>query len=186
MPGDIQKAYKITSDMLQGTFTYEDGYDFMKSLLSKNPYCSVVFSAFEYYDEKGKLLDAELTQNMSDEIMQGDLVGLIFEGAEGFTDIILGGSVEVLAKSLGGTIDSYIENIGGDIPNKAIEYLTGLAGINDGDGASIGDLVGYSGEAIAYGVDVATDIITDGVNYVTDNAIKGIKSGFNAIKSWLT
>lgn len=183
-PSSLKDAYTFTSHLLQGTLTLEDGYDIARSILSKNLYCSVIFSTFDYYSEKGEAFDAELTQNMSAEIMQGDLVGLVFEGAEGFVDGILGGSVEVLAKSLGGTIDSYLKDIGGDIPNKTVEYITGLFGINDGDGASIGDLVGYSGEAIAYGVDVATDIITDGVNFVTDNTIKGIKSGINAVKSW--
>ena len=175
VPGSIQDAYKITSGLLQGDLTLEDGWKTVSKILSTNSKLAVVCQTINYTFDKGLAREAEMNAELAEQIAQGDILGAIFDGAEGFTDCIIGGAIEVLGDVGGGMIDSAIDNI----PvvkgiNMIAEYGTGLLGWNDGDGYSIGGLVGHATEKISDGLDAATDFITDATDVVTDAITEGI------------
>ena len=126
----------------------------------------------------------EMEKQIYEQLSEGDVLGAVFDGAEGFIDTIIGGSVEVLGDVGGGVIDSAIDNI----PvvkgiNMLAEYGTGLLGWNEGEGYSVGGLVGEATEKVAEGIDIATDFITDTTDKVTDVITTGVKNGVGWVKS---
>ena len=58
-----------------------------------------------------------------------------------------------------------------------------MFGWNDGDGYSLGGLIGQTGESIAEGIDGITDIVTDATDVVTDAVTGGMKTGINWVNS---
>lgn len=186
VPSSYQDAYNITSGLIQGNLTLEDIWNTAKHTVSGNSKLAAIFETIEYTFEKGGARSDEMNRQILEQLKEGDIVGAILDFGEGFTDTIIAGSIEVLADVAGGAVDSFIDNI----PvikgiNKASEYLTGLIGLNDGDGYSAGGLIGLLGEGISDGIDKATDLITDATDVVTDAVTEGIKGGIKWVKSWL-
>lgn len=182
---DVMDAYEITSKMLQGEFTLKDGWETLSGILSKNTKLAVICETFNYTFEKGQARSEEMEAEMFDQFAEGDILGGIIDGAEGFIDTIIGGTVEVLGDVAGGVVDSAIDNI----PvvkgiNIVMENVTGWAGMNDGEGYSVGGLIGGATEVISDGLDKVTDAITDTTDQVTSAVTKGVKSGIKWVKSW--
>lgn len=185
VPSSLQTAYTLTSGILQGDLTLEEGWGAVTSILKKNSKLAIICETINYTFETGTARADEMEKEIYDQIAEGDVLGVVFDGAEGFVDTIIGGSVEVLGDVGGGLVDAAIDNI----PivkgiNKLAEYGTGLLGWNDGDGYSVGGLIGAGTEKLSEGLDIATDFITDATDVVTDAVTDGVKSGINWVKSW--
>lgn len=180
IPDSLEAIYNAVSGLAQGELTGDNIYEVAKELASKNPYISGVVEAFKYTFEKGLERDAEMMASIEEQLAEMDILGVGFEMAEGYIDIILGGSIECVCSVAGTTVDGII----GDIPfanalNHGIEYMTGL--MTGGEGATIGDFIGYGGDAISAGIDFATDVITDVTDVVTSAATSGVKK----VASWI-
>lgn len=185
VPSSLKTAYTLTSGILQGDLTLKEGWGAVTSILKKNTKLAVFCETINYTFEKGMDRSKEMDQELAEQISEGDILGALFDGAEGFIDTIIGGSIEVLGDIGGGALDAAIDNI----PivkgiNKLAEYGTGLLGWNDGDGYSVGGLIGAGTEKISDGLDIATDFITDATDVVTDAVTDGVKAGINWVKSW--
>ncbi len=185
VPSSLKTAYTLTSGILQGDLTVEEGWGAVTSILKKNTKLAVICESFNYTFETGIARSEEMEKEMYEQLREGDILGMVFDGAEGFVDTIIGGSIEVLGDVGGGLVDSAIDNI----PivkgiNKLTEYGTGLLGWNDGDGYSVGGLIGAGTEKISEGLDVVTDVITDATDVVTDAVTDAAKAGFKWVKSW--
>lgn len=185
VPDALQDAYTITSGLLQGDLTFEEGWDVVKNVLSENTTLAVICETLDYTFKTGMERSEEMDRQIAEQLAEGDIAGAVFDGAEGFIDTIIGGSIEVLGDVGGGAIDGAIDNI----PivkglNMLTEYGTGLLGWNDGEGYSIGGLLGGATEKLAEGLDYATDVITDVTNVVTDAVTDGVKAGINWVKGW--
>lgn len=182
---DLKDAYEITSKILQGEFDLKEAWDVFTDITKKNTKLAIFCETINYTFETGMARDAEMQAEIEAQLREGDVLGAVFDGAEGFVDTIIGGTVEVLGDVGGGLVDGAIDNI----PvvkgiNKLVEYGTGLWGWNDGNGYSVGGLIGEAAEKVSVGLDAATDFITDATNVVTDAVTDGVKSGINWVKSW--
>ena len=185
VPESLQEAYIITSGMLQGNLTFEEGWEVAKSVLSNNTKLSVICETFDYAFKKGAERSEEMERQMEEQLREGDILGVTFDLAEGFVDTIIGGSVDVLGDVAGTAVDNLIDKtriIKGI--NKVVEYGTGVLGCNDGDGYSIGGLIGETAEVVSEGIDIVTDVITDTTDIVTDAVTDGIKTGVKWVTSW--
>lgn len=182
VPGSLEKAYQFTSDLLQGELTFESFWDVGKSISKASPYVSAVFEAFEYTFDTGIARSDEMQAELEAQIKEGDILGVVFDGAEGFVDTIIGGTVECVCSLAGNTVDAFIGDIPvvGGIIDEGVKYITGMIS-PDGSEYSIGDFVSAGGEAISAGLDFATDVITD----VTDVVTSGITSGVKGVCSWV-
>lgn len=185
VPGSLQNAYTITSGILQGNLTLEEGWGAAKSILSKNSKFAVICETLNYTFETGTNRSEEMERQVLEQLGEGDILGAAFDGAEGFIDCIIGGSVDVLGDVGGGAVDAVID----EIPvvrgiNKLAEYGTGLLGWNGGEGYSVGGLIGATAEKISEGLDAVTDVATNAIDFVTDTVTDGFKSGVNWVKSW--
>lgn len=185
VPSSLQDAYSLTSGILQGDLTLKEGWDVAKHILSKNTKLAVICETLDYTLETGSARADEMNRQVYEQIGEGDVLGAILDGSEGFVDTIIGGSIEVLGDVGGGALDAVIDNI----PvvkglNMLTEYGTGLLGWNDGEGYSIGGLIGGATERISEGIDYVTDIITDTTDVITDAVTTGVKTGINWVKSW--
>lgn len=176
VPGTLKDAYTITSGLLQGNIKIEECWDTAKHVISSNPKLAVVCEMVDYALDRGEKRSQEMERQMLEQLKEGDFLGTVFEGAEGFVDTIVGGTIEVLGNAVGNTVDSIpvVENI-----SQLVEYGTGVFGLNDGEGYSLGGLIGQTGESIAEGIDVVTDVVTDATDIVTDAMTDGIKTGIN-------
>lgn len=185
IPDTLKDSYTLTSGILQGDLTLEDCWDVAKNILPKKTEIVAICETLEYTFETGAVRNKEMERELLDQIKEGDFLGAAFDGAEGFVDIIIGGSVEVLGDLAGGYVDSKIDNM----PvikgiNLLTEYATGLLGWNEGEGYSVGGLIGAATEKVSEGIDAATDFITDATDVVTDAITDGAKAGINWVKSW--
>lgn len=182
VPGSLEKAYAFTSDLLQGKLSAESFWDVGKAMAKASPYVSGVFEAFEYTFDKGIARSDEMQAELEAQIMEGDILGAVFDGAEGFIDTIIGGTVECVLSVAGNTVDAIIGDIPvvGGIIDEGVKYITGMI-TPDGEEYSIGDFVSAGGEAISAGIDYATDVITD----VTDVVTSGITAGVKGVCSWV-
>lgn len=185
VPSSLQDAYTLTSGILQGDLTLKEGWDVAKHILSENTKLAVICETLDYTFEIGTKRYEEMEKELYAQIAEGDILGAVFDGAEGFIDTIIGGSIDVLGDVGGGAVDAVIDNI----PvvkgiNMLTEYGTGLLGWNDGEGYSVGGLIGGATEKISEGLDVVTDVITDTTDVITDAVTGGFKSGVKWVKSW--
>ena len=182
VPGSLKKAYAFTSDLLQGELTAESFWDLGKAMAKASPYVSGVFEAFEYTFDTGIARSDEMQAELEAQLKEGDILGVVFDGAEGFIDTILGGTVECVCSLAGNTVDAFIGDIPvvGGIIDEGVKYITGMI-TPDGEEYSIGDFVSAGGEAISAGIEFATDAITD----VTDFVTSGITSGVKGVCSWV-
>lgn len=181
----LKEAYGITSDILQGEFNLKSAWDAASKILKKNTKLAVICETINYTFETGLARNEEMEQQMYAQLEEGDILGAVLDGAEGFIDTIGGGVIEVLGDVGGGLLDKTINKV----PvvkglNKLTKYVTGLAGANDGDGYSVGGLLAEGTEYIAKGVDAATDFITDTTDIVTDAITDGAKATINWVKGW--
>lgn len=185
VPSSLQTAYTLTSGILQGDLTLEEGWGAVTSILKKKSKLAIICEAINYTFETGTARADEMKKEIYEQIAEGDVLGVVFALAEGIVDTIIGGSVEVLGDVVGGLVDAAIDNspIVKGI-NKLVEYGTGLLDWNDGDGYSVGGLIGSGTEKLSEGLDIATDFITDATDVVTDAVTDGVKSGINWVKSW--
>ena len=184
VPSSLKDAYILTSGILQGDLTLKEGWDVATNILKGNPKIAAICETINYTFETGMARSDEMEKQIYEQLSEGDVLGAVFDGAEGFIDTIIGGSVEVLGDVGGGVIDSAIDNI----PvvkgiNMLAEYGTGLLGWNEGEGYSVGGLVGEATEKVAEGIDIATDFITDTTDKVTDVITTGVKNGVGWVKS---
>ena len=185
VPDSLKDAYILTSGLLQGDLTLEEGWDVAKNILSENTKLAVICETLDYTFETGVARSEEMEQQMLEQLREGDVIGAVIDGAEGFVDTIIGGSIEVIGDVSGTVVDNAIDNI----PvvkgiNMLTEYGTGLLGWNDGEGYSVGGLIGEATEIVSDGIDKATDLITDTTYIVTDAVPDGIKTGIGWVKSW--
>ena len=188
LPDSLKEAYTLTSGILQGDLTFEDGWEVAKSILTSSKKISkltIVCEAFDYAFKYGDEKSAEMEAEIFDQLREGDVLGAVFDGAEGFVDTIIGGSIFVLGNAAGDAVDNVID----DIPivkgiNMLTEFGTGLLGWNEGDGYSVGGLIGHVGEKVSDGIDAVTDVVTDVTDFVTDGVTGAVKGGINWVKSW--
>jgi len=185
VPDSLKDAYILTSGILQGDLTLEEGWDVAKNVLSKNTKLAVICETLDYTFETGVARSEEMEKEIMAQLQEGDVVGAVLDGAEGFVDTIIGGSIEVIGDVTGTVVDDAIDNI----PvvkgiNMLTEYGTGLLGWNEGEGYSVGGLIGETTEIVSEGIDATTDFITDTANIVTDAVTQGVKSGIGWVKSW--
>ena len=164
LPETLKDAYTITSGLLQGNIKMDECWDVAKNIFSSNPKYAIVCETVEYALDKGEKRSKEMERQMLEQLKEGDILGTVFEGAEGFVDTIIGGTIEVLCDVTGNAVDEIpvVKNI-----SQFVEYGTGVFGWNDGDGYSLGGLIGQTGESIAEGIDGITDIVTDATDVVT-------------------
>ena len=182
---NLKDAYEITSDILQGEFNLKDGWDAVSGILKKNTKLAVICETINYTFETGTARTDKMEKEVYDQIAEGDILGATVDLAEGFVDTIIGGSIDVLGDVGGGLVDKTINKI----PvvkglNKLTKYVTGLSGVNDGDGYSIGGLVAEGAECISVGLDYATDFISNTTDIVTDALTDGAKATINWVKGW--
>lgn len=180
LPETLKDTYTLTSGLLQGNLKMEECWDVAKNILSIKTKYAIVCETIEYALDKGEKRSREMERQMLEQLKEGDILGTVFEGAEGFIDSIIGGTIEVLGDVAGNKVDKIpiIKNI-----NQFVEYGTGVFGWNDGDGYSLGGLIGQAGESIAEGIDGITDIVTDATDVVTDAVTGGMKTGINWVSS---
>lgn len=179
LPETLKDAYTITSGLLQGNIKMDECWDVAKNIFSSNPKYAIVCETVEYVLDKGEKRSKEMERQMLEQLKEGDILGTVFEGAEGFVDTIIGGTIEVLGDVAGNAVDEIpvVKNI-----SQFVEYGTGVFGLNDGDGYSLGGLIGQTGESIAEGIDGITDVVTDATDIVTDAVTGAIKTDIN----WVT
>ena len=182
---NLKKAYEITSDILQGEFDLKDAWGAVSGILKKNTKLAVICETINYTFETGTARTEEMEKQVYDQLTEGDILGGTIDLAEGFVDTIIGGSIDVLGDVGGGLLDKTINKI----PivkgiNKVTKYVTGLSGVNDGDGYSIGGLVAEGAECISTGLDYATDFISNTTDIVTDALTDGAKATINWVKGW--
>lgn len=192
LPDELIDAYTLTKGILQHDLTLEEGWDVAKNMLSQKLNVAVFCESLDYTFKNGKEREEEMQRQVTEQIKEGDILGAAIDGAEGFVDTILGGSVEVLGKATGTIVDNLMEDadyLAGDIKvfkhlNQYVEYWTGVVGFNEGEGYSIGGIIGAAGEGLAEGIDKTTDFITDATDVVTDAVTDGAKAGIKWVKSW--
>lgn len=185
VPESLKDAYILTSGLLQGDLTKEEGWEIVKDILSGNPKLTAICETFDYVFEGSAERSEEMNRQFYEQLKEGDILGATLDVAEGFIDIVIGGSVEVLGDVVGGVVDQKIDDTPGvKIINKLVKYGTGLLGWNDGDGYSVGGLIGGAAESVSEGIDVATDFITDTTDVITDAMTDGVKTGINWVKGW--
>lgn len=185
VPSSLKKAYEISSDLIQGDLTVETIWSVEKSITKGSPYVTSVFEVVEYTFEKGMERSEEMQNEIDAQIEEGDVLGAVVDGAEGFVDTIIGGTVECMSTLAGNKVDEII----GDIPfvgnavDEGVKYITGKI-MPDGSEYSLGDLVSAGGEAISEGIDYATDVITDAADVVTSKITSGVKGVCSWISGW--
>lgn len=185
VPGTVKTAYTLTSSILQGNLTPEEGWEAAKSILKKDSTLAVVCGAIDYALDKGIERSDKMQQELLEQLKEGDAFGFVSDALEGTVDTIFGGCIEVLGNMGGDLVDTAVDNI----PvvksvNQLIEYKTGLLGWNDGKGYSVGGLIGAGAEKLSDGIDAATDFITDKIDSVTDVVTDGLQNGINWVRSW--
>lgn len=189
VPGSLRDAYTLTSELLQGEITLDGVWKVFgnisssKTVILNNPKFAIIYETLNYTFETGIQRYEEMERQIYEQLGEGDIFGAVFDGAEGFIDTIIGGSVDVLGNVGGSAVDAFIDNI----PivkeiNMLTEYGTGLLGCNDGEGYSVGGLISYTTGKITEGLDMATDFITDTADYITDAVTDGFKSGIDWVK----
>ena len=187
IPGSLKRAYDITSGILQGSLSLKDFWGAVKEIVKKNIKILAICETIEYvYGDLVSQRNAEMNEQLLKQLTEGDIIGLIFDGAEGFIDTIIGGSIDVLGITLGKHIDLYIDKEYKALSpiNDTTEYITGMLGANDGDGYSLGGLITKGSEMLSEGIDDVTDAITDSVNIVTDTIIDKTKTTIDSARSW--
>lgn len=186
VPGTLKSAYKFVSDLLQGELTWDSFLDVGRTVTSPSPYLLSVVETLEYTFDKGLARSDEMEKQMMAQLKEGDILGVVVDGAEGFIDTIIGGTVECLADVAGSSVDSFLGNI--PVVGKGIKettkYITGKF-TPDGEEYSIGDLIGASGEALSEGLDKVTDVISDASDVVTDGITRGVKGVYCWVSGWL-
>lgn len=185
LPSSLKDAYTLTSGILQGDLTWEEGWDIAKNILSENTKLAVICETLTYTFEKGEEREDKMMEDTLAQMREGDLLGTLFEGAEGFVDIILCGSIEVGSTVAGDWVDGWINDKawGLKFMNKGFKYATGMLDMNDGEGYSVGGLIKCGGELLSNGIDKGTDLIVEGVNVVTDALTDGAKWGIKQLRS---
>lgn len=185
IPDSLKQAYTLTSGLIQGDLTFEEGWDIAKDILSENTKLAVICETLDYTFKTGAERNAEMEKQIYAQLAEGDILGAVFDGAEGFVDTIIGGTIDVLGDVGGGAVDDLMDKtVVTKGINMVVEYGTGLLGWNDGDGYSVGGLIGETTEKLSEGLDAVTDVITDVTDVVTDVVTDGVKSGVRWVKSW--
>ncbi len=162
VPSTLKEAYKHTSDLLKGEFTMENIYEMIDYIGDGSTKSAAIIETIKYSIDIGNRRYEEAVQDISNQIMQGDLYGATFDLVESFVDVVGGGVIDVSFDLLGGATDGLLNN---SLPllNNATTDLTGQ---------SIGAWISDTGEFLAEGVDTITDYVSDGVNYVTDTIVE--------------
>ena len=176
VPGSLRKAYTATSEILQGEFTLESAWKLGKYIVKENKYISATMEAIEYTFETGNARYDEMYNEMKDQLLEGDILGVAIDGAEGFVDTIIGGTVECLGGMAGGIVDGAIGKIPvvGNVIDEGFKYITGK--ITGGEEYSVGDLIDGTGKLVSEGLDKVTDVVTDATDVVTDMVTDGFKA----------
>ena len=176
VPGSLRKAYTATSEILQGEFTLESAWKLGKYIAKENKYISATMEAIEYTFETGNARYDEMYNEMKDQLLEGDILGVAIDGAEGFVDTIIGGTVECLGGMAGGIVDGAIGKIPvvGNVIDEGFKYITGK--ITGGEEYSVGDLIDGTGKLVSKGLDKVTDVVTDATDVVTDMVTDGFKA----------
>lgn len=165
VPKGLKTAYQITSDLLQGEFDLDDVMSAIKYVAGSSLKVSAVISAIDYTFDKGKDYLNKAQDKVTQNILEGDLLGASANATEAFVDTVGGGVAIVAGDLIGGAIDKTIGKIPG--VSTAIKMWTG--------GKSIGSYIKDGAAYVADGIDKVTDIITDGINVVTDGFTKGVQ-----------
>ncbi len=184
LPDSLEDAYKLTSGLIQGDLTREEFYDVMGGITSKNAYVNAVVEVFDYTFTTGKERGEEMDAAILEQAKEGDILGVLMEGTEGFVDTILAGSVECLFGVGGNMIDGVLGDVPivGSVLNETTKYITGK--VTGGEEYTIGQLFGLAGKKTGEFIDGATDVITDVTDVVTSGLTKGVKAVGSWIGSW--
>lgn len=162
VPKDIAEAYKHTSDLLTGNFTMDNVYQMINYMGQGSSKSAAIVQTIKYSVSKGKERDKKAMQDITDQILEGDLYGATFDMVEGFVDVVGGGVIDVGFNLVGNTADALVDKASPNL-NKAVTELTGK---------SVGEWISDTGEDLSDGLDKVTDHISNGVNYVTDSIDK--------------
>ena len=179
---NFKDALQITSQILQGEMDLEAIWGTVSGILKGNTKLAIICETIDYARETGLARDAEMNAQLEAQIAEGDILGAIFDGAEGYIDTIGGGVVDVLGAVGGGILD---HTPGVKWVSKVFEYGTGLLGINDGEGYTLGGLIEEGAHFVSGGIDAATDFITDTTDKVTSAITDAGKGVFNWFKARL-
>lgn len=176
VPGTLKDAYSIASGLLQGDLTYNDAWKVAKNISTKKPKIALFLETVEYTFTTASDLDKKMQSDIMKQLKEGDILGALNEAGEGFVDGVMGGSIMIMGNVGGKTVDGFID----DIPvasyiNKFSEYASGMLGMNDGKGYTVGGLISKGGENIYKGIDSVTDAVTEGADKVTSAITKGAK-----------
>lgn len=176
-PDSLEEAYKLTSALLQGDLSMEHVYSVIDYVTDGSIKGGVVIETIKHFIENVDKIDAmnqEMTDSITQQLTEGDPFGAVVEFAEGFIDMIGGGSIEVIGGLAGGAVDGVVQNI----PFVGAWIKDALGG------NTIGDYVSDGFAWVADGVDTITDSLSYGLNYVSDAAISGLKKVGSWIGSW--
>ena len=172
---DLEDAYVIASAIARGDITLENVYEIVKDMGDESIKAKAGFKSIEYAVDTGSERYDEFIKEAKAQYMEGDVLGGLFESAEGIVDIFGGGMVEVLFGLAGDTVDKAISKV--PVVGDFFEELTGYYT----DGNSVGDLISIGGQKISEALDTTTDYLSAGINYVTDGIMEGVKE----VGSWL-
>lgn len=172
---DLEKAYEIASAIAQEGITVENVYKIAKKAIGKSIKAKAAFKSIEYSVDTGAERFDEFNEEAKAQLREGDIYGFFGEYAEGLVDVYGGGMVEVLFGLAGGAVDKVISKV--PVVGYFFEDLTGYYT----DGKSVGDLIALGGQKISEGLDIATDFLSAGMNYVTDVQMEGAEE----VRSWL-
>jgi uncharacterized protein YukE len=173
-PGNLKEAYELTSDLFQGDLSVENIYSVLEYVTDNSTTCKVIVSTCKWFTEnydKYSQMSADLEDAVTNEILEGDLLGAVTEIAEGFIDGVGGGVIEVG----GNLIGNYVDGIAGKLP-----FVDDF--INENlNGKTFGSYISDGASYISDGLDWVTDGLAYGIDFVSDSAIGGIQ----AVGSWI-
>lgn len=171
----LTKAYSFVSDLAQGELEPDSVLDLGKAIAKgKNAYLYTGFDAVSYALDKGSARLDEMEAEMLEQLKEGDVLGTVIDGAEGFIDTIIGGVTECTFNLAGVEVDRAIGKI--PILGNALNAKTKLV-TNElfGEAMSIGDCVKEVGQGLSDGIDWTTDVLTAATDIVTDGITNGVK-----------
>lgn len=171
----LQKAYSFVSDLAQGELEPDSVLDLGKAIAKgKNAYLYTGFDAVSYALDKGSARLDEMEAELLGQLKEGDVLGTVIDGAEGFIDTIIGGVTECTFNLAGVEVDRAIGKIpfvGNALNAKTKQFTNELFG----EAMSIGDCVKEVGQGLSDGIDWTTDVLTAATDIVTDGITNGVK-----------
>lgn len=174
-PDNLEEAYKLASDLLQGDLSMENVYSVIKYVVDDKSKSTVIIGTFKWYFKNYDRIcekDAKLQEAITREILEGDLEGALGEALAGTIDGVFGGTIDAAGFILGGLTDGFVDTV--PFLNDFIRKYN--------NGESAGDYVANSFTDLADGLDWLTDGLAYGIDYISDAKIATLKKTY----SWIS